>query len=109
MASNWSMGRWLPDIGHLLELLLPLSPRPEPLGYSEPNLSLGEVAICQTTGPVPDKKKLIVGMFNLFRVFLSLSVETWFFSTNLSEIETVIIELAKIVIYESRYKETQQQ
>ena len=42
-----------------------------------------------------------------YRVFLNLSVETWFFSTNLSEIETVIIELAKIVIYESRYKETQ--
>ena len=42
-----------------------------------------------------------------YKIILNLSVETWFFSTNLSEIETVIIELAKIVIYESRYKEAQ--
>ena len=42
-----------------------------------------------------------------YKIQLNVNTKTWFFPTKMSAVDTCIITLAKLVIYEARYKETQ--
>ena len=46
------------------------------------------------------------GILREYRINLEINGKTWFFPTNLSAMETCIITLAKMVVYEARLKET---
>ena len=42
-----------------------------------------------------------------YKIQLNVNTKTWFFPTKMSAADTCIITLAKLVIYDARYKETQ--
>ena len=45
-------------------------------------------------------------MVEEYGMSLDINSRTWFFLTNLNALETLIVTLAKIVVYESRRKKT---